>query len=87
MEVIIKDYTTIFALIACAQFGYIILTFFLLNNLRLKGCLDNIKNLLPAAISGFSTMSSAASMPLTIIGTENNVNNKRPSAFSYTSDC
>lgn len=32
--------------------------------------------MLPAAISGFSTMSSAASMPLTIIGVENNAKNK-----------
>jgi Na+/H+-dicarboxylate symporter len=32
--------------------------------------------MLPAAISGFSTMSSAASMPLTIIGAENNAKNK-----------
>jgi Na+/H+-dicarboxylate symporter len=76
MKVIIKDYTNIFALIACAQFSYIALTYFLLNNLNIKDCLNNIKNMLPAAISGFSTMSSAASMPLTIIGTENNVNNK-----------
>jgi Na+/H+-dicarboxylate symporter len=32
--------------------------------------------MLPAVISGFTTMSSAASMPLTIIGVENNAKNK-----------
>ena len=31
---------------------------------------------IPAAVSGFSTMSSAASMPLTIIGAENSAKNK-----------
>ena len=32
--------------------------------------------MIPAGISGFSTMSSAASMPLTVIGAENNAKNK-----------
>jgi Na+/H+-dicarboxylate symporter len=47
-----------------------------LNNFKIQEFLNNIKNMLPAAISGFSTMSSAASMPLTIIGAENNTQNK-----------
>ena len=74
--VIIKDYSTIFALIALAQFSYIALVYLLLNNGKMNNFLSNIKNMLPAAISGFCTMSSAASMPLTIIGAENNSNNK-----------
>jgi len=74
--VIVRDYTAIFALIALAQFAYIAFAYLLLNNLKLKSFLSNIKNMLPAAISGFSTMSSAASMPLTIIGVENNAKNK-----------
>lgn len=74
--VIIKDYTAIFALIALTQFSYIALAYLLLNHLGIRGSLNNIKNMLPAAISGFSTMSSAASMPLIIIGAENNAQNK-----------
>ena len=74
--VIIKDYTAIFALIAFAQFSYIALAYLLLNNFRVPDFLNNIKNMIPAAISGFSTMSSAASMPLTLIGAENNSKNK-----------
>jgi len=73
---IIKDYSAIFALIAFAQFSYIMLAYFLLNNCQIKAFVNSIKNMLPAAISGFSTMSSAASMPLTIIGAENNAKNK-----------
>ena len=73
---IIKDYSAIFALIAFAQFSYIILAYFLLSNCKIKAFVNSIKNMLPAAISGFSTMSSAASMPLTIIGAENNAKNK-----------
>lgn len=76
VSVIIKDYAPIFILIALAQFIYIGLIFFCLNQCKVAGLLRDIKNMLPAAISGFSTMSSAASMPLTLIGVENNTTNK-----------
>jgi Na+/H+-dicarboxylate symporter len=73
---IIKDYTTIFAIIGFAQFGYITLLYFTFNKFKLDKSINAIKNMLPAGMSGFSTMSSAASMPLTIIGTEKNAQNK-----------
>lgn len=76
VSVIIKDYSIIFLLIALAQFTYIGLAYLLLNQLRIPGFLRDLKNMLPAVISAFSTMSSAASMPLTLIGVENNVQNK-----------
>ena len=74
--IIIKDYSSIFMIIAAAQFIYILFTYFLLNNCKIKTSLVSVKNMLPAAISGFSTMSSAASMPLSIIGAENNAKDK-----------
>lgn len=76
VAVIIKDYSLIFLLIALAQFVYIGLVFYCLNYFKFSSLMNNLKNMLPAAISGFSTMSSAASMPLTIMGVENNTKNK-----------
>ncbi len=76
MTTIIKDYALIFIIIAIAQFMYISLIYFIANNNHIKGCMASIKNMLPAAIAGFSTMSSAAAMPLTILGTEKNCQNK-----------
>lgn len=73
---IIKDYTAIFAFIALAQFAYIFLAYFLTSGCSLKQSMVSIKNMFPAGICGFSTMSSAASMPLTIIGVESNAKNK-----------
>ncbi len=73
---IIKDYTVIFAIIAVAQFGYILLLYFVFNKFRFKAFVSSVRNMLPAALSGFSTMSSAASMPLTLVGTEKNADNK-----------
>ena len=76
MQVIIRDYTFIFALIAVALFGYIFLAYFILDHFKMGRFLNSIKNMLPAAMSGVTTMSSAASMPLTLIGTESNTQNK-----------
>ncbi|HLB41526.1 MAG TPA: cation:dicarboxylase symporter family transporter [Gammaproteobacteria bacterium] len=73
---ILKDYALIFVLIASTQFIYITLAYLVLNRGKMLDFLNCIKNMLPAALSGFSTMSSAASMPLTIIGVENNTRNK-----------
>jgi hypothetical protein len=76
MQTILKDYTVIFALIALAQFSYILCCYALLNRLQLVKAWRCVRNMLPAAIAGFSTMSSAAVMPLTIAGTESNAKNK-----------
>jgi len=73
---IVKDYTLIFSVVALSQFGYICGIYFLLSKGRFVECLQSVKNMLPAAISGFSTMSSAAAMPLTLIGVQNNARQK-----------
>lgn len=69
---IITDYSLIFLLVAASVFGYIGCVYFLCNRCKLSGTIDSIKNMVPAAIAGFSSMSSAAAMPLTIIGAEKN---------------
>jgi Na+/H+-dicarboxylate symporter len=76
ISTIAKDYTVIFAVIAMAQGTYLLLAYFLINKANFQQFINSLKNMLPAAISGFSTMSSAASMPLMIIGAENNSKNK-----------
>ncbi|WP_266263347.1 cation:dicarboxylate symporter family transporter [Rickettsia hoogstraalii] len=76
LGIIIKDYMFIFGTIAFAQFGYIFLAYFILSNCRVKEFIASLSNMMPASISGFSAMSSVVSMPLSIIGSENNTNNK-----------
>jgi Na+/H+-dicarboxylate symporter len=73
---IISDYTSIFIVIALAQIIYITFLYWLLSNFSFKATLKGMRNMMPAAISGFSTMSSAASMPLSIIGSEKNTADK-----------
>ncbi len=69
---IVKDYALIFALISASVFGYIAIIYWAANNFRLKSFLGSIKNMLPAAMTGFGAMSSAAAMPLTLVGAEKN---------------
>lgn len=76
ITLVIRDYALIFVMIATTQFTYIGLAYFVLSNGKWKEFLCSLKNMLPAAMSGFSTMSSAASMPLTLIGVENNTQQK-----------
>ncbi len=71
---LIQDYALIFAMIAIAQFSYILLIYVAING-TFKRALQSLKNMLPACITGFSTMSSAAAMPLTIIATQKNAKN------------
>lgn len=76
MTTIIKDYASIFVMIALAQFTYILFVYFVLSQFRVSQAWQRVKNILPAALTGFSTMSSAAAMPLTMAGAERNAENK-----------
>ncbi|MES2344599.1 MAG: cation:dicarboxylase symporter family transporter [Chlamydiota bacterium] len=70
---IMSDYALIFAIVAAAQFGYILFLYLSANRFKIAGFLRSVKNMLPAGIAGFSSMSSAAAMPLTIVGAEKNM--------------
>jgi Na+/H+-dicarboxylate symporter len=76
MENILREYAIIFVLVAMAQFVYIGFIYWAANKFNLSRFFVSIKNMLPAAIAGFGSMSSAAAMPLTIIGAEKNTNRR-----------
>jgi hypothetical protein len=75
MSYIFRNYFMIFGLIGSAVFAYIALLYFVVNGCRLNAAIKSFKNILPAAIAGFGSMSSAAAMPLTILGAEKNSEN------------
>lgn len=76
IHVIIKDFTKVFVVALLAQILYLTLLYLITSRFNIKIFIQNVQNMLPAAVLGFSTMSSAASMPLTILGVENNAKNK-----------
>lgn len=72
---ILRDYALIFGLVACSLFSYIICIYLVLTKFQPLDFIKKIRNMFPAAMAGFTSMSSAATMPLTIIGTEKNLHN------------
>jgi Na+/H+-dicarboxylate symporter len=75
MKSILQNYGMIFALTAFFVFLYIAILYFLASRGRTTSFLQCLKNMMPAALAGFGSMSSAAAMPLTILGTEKNAQN------------
>lgn len=69
---IVQDYAWIFAAIAVAEFSYIALLYLAASGFSWRGALRSIQNMIPATVTGFGTMSSAAAMPLTLAGAEKN---------------
>jgi len=75
VDMLIHDYTKIFTIIAVSQFSYISFLYFIGSNGNFTAMRASIREVLPAALTGFSTMSSAAAMPLTIVAAEKNSQN------------
>lgn len=75
LSLILRNYALVFAVILLAQYSYITLIYLVVRSGKWKVFVESIKNMLPATIAGFSTMSSAAAMPLTLLGTEKNTKN------------
>ena len=73
---IIKDYSVIFLGVALGQFAWIFFLYGIASHLHFASSWQKIKNMVPAALTGLSTMSSAAAMPLTLVGTEKNADHK-----------
>ncbi len=77
IKTILLNYSTIFIIIFFTQMVYIIMLYLLSYNFSVAKTCKSIYNMLPAMISGFTTMSSVASMPITIRVTEKNLQNKK----------
>lgn len=75
VETIFYQYSWIFLIVAVAFYGYIACIYLAANSFHVSNALKHVKTMLPAAVAGFSTMSSAAAMPLTILGTQKNSEN------------
>lgn len=75
LENILYDYAVVFMVVTFSLGSYIFLVYCLANNFKISSIFESIRNMLPPAIAGFGSMSSAATMPLTMIATEKNTQN------------
>jgi Na+/H+-dicarboxylate symporter len=74
LQQISETYGPILAVIAIVQCLYTTFLYGLASHFSLKKWGGFIKNMLPAMLTGFSSMSSAAAMPLTLKGADENTN-------------
>lgn len=77
LKTIFNDYAFIVFVVGFSQFIYIFMLYFVRNNFSIFATLGNIHSLTSALVCGFTTMSSAASMPYTIAAVQRNSHNKK----------
>jgi Na+/H+-dicarboxylate symporter len=73
LDELINNYAYIFSMVAILQLVYILPWYVILAKFKTSVWLNYFKNMVPPFITGFSTLSSAATMPLTLIATRKNV--------------
>ncbi|WP_244127120.1 cation:dicarboxylate symporter family transporter [Candidatus Sarmatiella mevalonica] len=76
LGVILRDYADVYLVVLCCQICYLFFAYMLVANFNFAKAMGYIKNMMPAAISAFSTMSSMTTMPFTIEGAQKNCKNK-----------
>ncbi|WP_395462620.1 cation:dicarboxylate symporter family transporter [Wolbachia endosymbiont of Cantharis cryptica] len=80
LSMVFKDYSIIFVIITSVTYLYIFLLYGAANSFKATSWITNISNMIPAFITAMSTMSSNATMPLTLEGCKKNV--KQPDIAS-----
>ena len=75
MTHIFHTYGEVLFIVVLTQLFYVCFIYSLASSMKLKRMFRYIQNILPATITGFSSISSAATMPVTILCTEKNLEN------------
>jgi Na+/H+-dicarboxylate symporter len=74
---LVGSYGPILLLILSVQLSYLSLMYLIAARFEIKRFFVLIKNMIPALITGFSTISSAASLPIAMVCIEKNLKDKR----------
>ncbi|MDR1364989.1 MAG: dicarboxylate/amino acid:cation symporter [Holosporales bacterium] len=70
-----REYAVLLLLVGVLSYGYIFVVMFMLAGRRLQSAFSKFRNLLPGVLIGLFCMSSAAAIPVTIDGSEKNLEN------------
>ncbi len=77
LSILVKSSGHVFGLLWVIIILYLTLLYFIASGFRLSRFFEVVQNMLPAGITGFSTMSSAATMPVTLAATEKNMGDEQ----------
>lgn len=72
---ILKDYSIVLINVLIPAILYLALMYYISNDCNAKKALSSIKNMLPAFLTGLTTMSGAAAIPSSLIASEKNTKN------------
>lgn len=75
LSLVLQEYAPIIILLIVANILYLSFMLALVTRFKFSKFISCVKNILPAGLLGFTTMSSLASMPLTITAAEKNTQN------------
>jgi Na+/H+-dicarboxylate symporter len=81
LSAICSKYWAIMLVFVVSAYGYVLLQFLLLSGFRFGQFAFYLKNITPAIITGFGSMSSAAALPLSLKAAEENLANKSNAAI------
>ncbi|MCQ2955883.1 MAG: dicarboxylate/amino acid:cation symporter [Opitutales bacterium] len=81
LTAIVKGYLPVLLVFLFTSFGLVLLEFAVLSHGKLTTFLYYLKNVIPAVITAFSSMSSAAALPLSIKAAEKNVMDEKNAAI------
>jgi Na+/H+-dicarboxylate symporter len=84
---LVTSYGPILLLIVSTQLLYIIIMYLIAAKFKLSKSWEQIKNMIPATITAFSTISSAATLPVTIMCTEKNLKDKNFAKIIVPATC
>jgi Na+/H+-dicarboxylate symporter len=73
---IFQDYLAIITLIVVSTFSYIVFLYGVASSFKVAAWRRYLKNMFPAMLTGFSTMSSASALPLVMEGAAKNTGNE-----------
>jgi Na+/H+-dicarboxylate symporter len=73
---ICQQYLPILVIFVISAYGYVVLQYMVLSAFRVEKCSEYIRNILPAMVTAFGSMSSTAAMPLSIQAAEKNLDEK-----------
>ncbi len=75
LDIIVQDYFAVFLAITCIAYGYIIILYGVSCGFNFQRWRTRIQVMLPAVMTGFSTMSSASALPLITAAAERTTKN------------
>lgn len=87
LSTLVSTYSPILLLIISTQLLYIIVMYLIAADFKFNKCFTYIKNMIPASITAFSTISSTATLPVTIVCTENNLKDKKFAEIIIPATC